>query len=83
MVYSYLLRLGYDPEFIGQANAVGRLGFGLSGIPAGCVRFGTRRVMLAGESSVKRRQPAPGVVVAGWLFQALASLASCSSSIAC
>ena len=50
----YLLRLGYDPEFIGQVNAVGRLGFGLAGIPAGLLglRFGTRRLMLAGESII-------------------------------
>lgn len=50
----YLLRLGYDPEFIGQVNAIGRLGFGLAGIPAGLlgVRFGARRLLLAGESVI-------------------------------
>lgn len=48
----YLLRLGCDPEFIGRVNAAGRLGFGLAGIPAGLlgVRFGARRLLLAGES---------------------------------
>jgi MFS family permease len=47
----YLLRLGYDPETIGQINAIGRLAFGLAGIPAGLlgVRYGARRLLLLGE----------------------------------
>jgi len=50
----YLLRLGYDPEAIGQINAVGRLAFGLTGIPAGLlgVRYGARPLLLAGEITI-------------------------------
>ena len=50
----FLLRLGYDPETIGQINAVGRLAFGVTGIPAGLlgVRYGARRLLLAGEITI-------------------------------
>lgn len=47
----YLLRLGYDAAYIGQVNAIGRMGFALVGIPAGLlgVRFGPRPLLIAGE----------------------------------
>lgn len=47
----YLVRLGFDIEFVGQANAAGRLGFALCGLPAGLLgtRFGVRRLMIVGE----------------------------------
>jgi MFS family permease len=46
----YLLRLGYGPEFIGSANAVGMLAFALCSLPAGTLgtRWGIRRMMIAG-----------------------------------
>lgn len=47
----YLLRLGYDAAYIGQVNAIGRMGFALIGVPAGLlgVRFGPRPLLIAGE----------------------------------
>ena len=47
----YLLRLDYNPAYIGQVNAIGRLGFALVGVPAGLlgVRFGPRPLLIAGE----------------------------------
>ena len=46
----YLLRLGYGPEFIGLANAVGALVYAAGSLPAGALggRWGARRVMIAG-----------------------------------
>ena len=47
----YLLRLGYDTDFIGAVNGASRLGFALAGLPAGVlgIRFGVRRVMVFGQ----------------------------------
>jgi hypothetical protein len=33
----YLLRLGYDPEFIGLVNAAGSLAFAILSLPAGAL----------------------------------------------
>ncbi len=46
----YLLRLGFGPEFIGQANSIGLLTFALSSLPAGTLGawWGNRRMMLVG-----------------------------------
>jgi MFS family permease len=46
----YLLRLGFGPEYIGQANSAGLLAFALSCLPAGAIgsRYGNRRMMLVG-----------------------------------
>jgi len=44
----YLLRLGYEPKFIGLVNGLGPLMLAVFSLPAGIVsrRFGSRRVML-------------------------------------
>jgi MFS family permease len=46
----YLLRLGYDPTFIGAINAAGLFTFGLSSLPAGLLggRWGSRRMIILG-----------------------------------
>ena len=46
----YLLRLGYDPAFVGAANAVGPLALALASLPAGAVshRIGSRRALVLG-----------------------------------
>jgi len=46
----YLLRLGYGPEFIGLANAVGWFALAGFGLVAGAIgaRWGNRRALLAG-----------------------------------
>jgi MFS family permease len=46
----YLLRLGYTPEFVGLANAVGALAFSLFCLPAGMLgtRLGSRNMLIAG-----------------------------------
>ena len=46
----YLLRLGYDPTFIGRINSAGLLTFALASMPAGMLgnHWGSRRAMLAG-----------------------------------
>lgn len=46
----YLLRLGYDPSFLGTYYATGALTFMSMGVPSGALgqRLGTRRVMLMG-----------------------------------
>ncbi|HXF60948.1 MAG TPA: MFS transporter, partial [Caldilineaceae bacterium] len=46
----YLLRLGFGPEYIGQVNSAGLLGFALASLPAGALgsRFGNRRMMVLG-----------------------------------
>jgi len=50
----YLLRLGYDTEFIGFVNGASRLAFALVGLPAGVlgIRFGVRRVLIFGQSLI-------------------------------
>ncbi|MBT6629046.1 MAG: MFS transporter, partial [Gemmatimonadetes bacterium] len=44
----YLLRLGYDTDFIGVVNGISRFAFALGGLPAGMLgmRFGARRMIL-------------------------------------
>src|SRR5262245_33314591 len=46
----YLVRLGYDPAFIGLVNAAGPLAMALFCLPAGAFggRWGSRRAMIAG-----------------------------------
>ncbi|MCJ7549960.1 MAG: MFS transporter [Anaerolineae bacterium] len=46
----FLLRLGYDPAYLGTYYAAGALTFMLMGVPSGALgqRFGTRATMLAG-----------------------------------
>jgi MFS family permease len=46
----YLLRLGYDPVFVGLVNAVGALAFALLCLPAGAMgtRWGSRNMLIAG-----------------------------------
>jgi len=48
----YLLRLGYDPEFIGLVNAVRMLAYAIFALPAGALggRWGVRRMMIVGLS---------------------------------
>ena len=55
----YLLRLDYDPAYIGQVNAIGRLGFALLGVPAGllCVRFAPRPRFMRSSSSLSDIRP--------------------------
>ena len=50
LVNLYLLRLGYELEFIGLFVATGALSFSASSLPAGalCRRWGSRRTMIAG-----------------------------------
>ena len=50
----YLLRLGYGPGFIGLANAVPTLTYGIACLPAGLIgdRWGARRAMIAGAAIV-------------------------------
>jgi len=46
----FLLRLGYDPTYLGTYYAAGALTFMMMGVPSGALgqRFGTRATMLAG-----------------------------------
>jgi MFS family permease len=46
----YVLRLGFDAEFVGIMFALGSACFALSGVPSGALgsRFGTRTMMIAG-----------------------------------
>lgn len=46
----YLLRLGYDPTFIGLVNAGAPIAFASCSVPAGMIgkRFGSRRTIIAG-----------------------------------
>ena len=46
----FLLRLGYDPAYLGTYYAAGALVFMMMGVPSGALgqRFGTRATMLAG-----------------------------------
>lgn len=48
----YLLRLGYGPEFVGAANAIGLAALALFSLPAGNLggRWGVRRAMIVGLS---------------------------------
>ena len=54
----YLLRLGYDAEFIGWVNGVGRFTFGAASLPAGALggRLGNRRTIIAGCVLVRQLQ---------------------------
>ncbi len=46
----YLLRLGYEPQFIGMTNGLASLGYALSCLPSAVMgnRWGIRRMMVAG-----------------------------------
>ncbi|MCB0080509.1 MAG: MFS transporter [Caldilineaceae bacterium] len=46
----FLLRLGYDPAFVGEVNSAGLLSFALCSLPAGALggRIGNRRAMTIG-----------------------------------
>ncbi len=46
----YLLRLGYDPTFVGKINSIGLLTFALASMPAGSLgsRWGSRKAMIVG-----------------------------------
>ena len=46
----YLLRLGYEPTFIGQVNAAAQLGFAIFSLPAGALgrRWGSRLMSIIG-----------------------------------
>lgn len=46
----YILRMGYGPEFVGQANSVALVVFSFSSLLAGTLgsRYGTRRIMVTG-----------------------------------
>lgn len=46
----FLLRLGYDPAFVGEVNSAGLLSFALCSLPAGALggRIGNRRAMILG-----------------------------------
>jgi MFS family permease len=46
----FLLRLGYDPAFVGRINSAGLLTFALASLPVSVLgrRWGSRRAMLAG-----------------------------------
>ncbi len=46
----YLLRLGYDPSFVGRINSAGLLTFAIASLPAGEMgkRWGSRRSMIVG-----------------------------------
>lgn len=46
----FVLRLGYGPEFVGQANSIANLVFAFSSLAAGWLggRYGDRRLMIAG-----------------------------------
>ncbi|MEZ4708608.1 MAG: MFS transporter [Caldilineaceae bacterium] len=46
----FLLRLGYDPAFVGEVNSAGLLAFALCSLPAGALggRIGNRRAMIIG-----------------------------------
>ncbi len=46
----FLLRLGYDPAFVGQINSAGLLAFAVCSLPAGALggRLGNRRAMIVG-----------------------------------
>lgn len=48
----YILRMGFDAEFVGMVNAVGLLLFSVAALPAGSIgtRFGARAAMVAGVS---------------------------------
>jgi len=48
----YILRMGFDAEFVGMVNAVGLLLFSVAALPAGSIgtRFGARAAMIAGVS---------------------------------
>lgn len=48
----YLLRLGYDLEFVGLVNAIASLAYGIFSLPAGALgqRWGVRRMMITGLS---------------------------------
>ena len=75
----YLLRLGYDPSFIGTVNAAGQAAFIFLSIPAGAMgqRWGTRRLIIAGIASyfvgyamLPLAEFAPAGWQAGWLIGA-------------
>jgi MFS family permease len=46
----YLLRLGYDPQFVGLTNAAASLAYAIFSLPAGALgrRWGVRHMMIAG-----------------------------------
>ena len=84
----YLLRLGYDPQFIGVVNAVSSLAFAICSLPAGALasRWGSRRVMflgiallLAGYGLLPLATYIPTAGREGWL---LGTGALCSAALA-
>jgi MFS family permease len=73
----YLLRLGYDPEFIGLVNAAAAIAFTISCLPAGALgnRCGTRRttiigvgLLAAGIGLLPLTEFVPTAGQAGWLL---------------
>lgn len=79
----YLLRLGFGPEFIGQANSLGLLAFALSSLPSGTLGawFGNRRMMvvglvfmIAGGFGLPLAQYAPGAWIGPVIMGAYALL---------
>ena len=73
----YLLRLGYDPEFIGLVNAAAALAFTVSCLPAGALgnRWGSRRMTIigvgllaAGSGLLPLVESIPTPWQAGWLL---------------
>ena len=50
----FLLRLGYDPRFIGLINSAGLFTFAFTSLPAGLLgaRYGSRRMLMVGVVAV-------------------------------
>ena len=73
----YLLRLGYDPEFIGQVNSAGLLAFAVTSLPAGLMgkQWGSRRMIIIGLSGMMAAcallplvEALPVSLRPGWLY---------------
>ena len=88
----YLLRLGYGPRFIGIANAVPTLTYGLACLPAGVLggRWGVRRSMTLGVVIVAVglalppcAEWLPASVRAAWLILAYSVARLCENSGSC